>query len=87
MKIFCFHGPNRKTKSGISSKLWKIERRGRKLYIWNGPADMIGRKTVVRAKLVARVISYKTEEAARAGEAKRIQAQKAHGCYRKPRKK
>lgn len=87
MKIFCFHGPNPKTKGGISSKLWKIERRGCKLHVWNGPVDMIGRKIVVRGKLVARVIPYKTEEAARAGEAKRIQAQLAQGYYRKPRKR
>ena len=87
MKIFCFHGPNPKTKGGISSKLWKIERQGCKLHVWYGPADMIGRKTVVRGELRHQVICYRTEEAARAGEAKRIQAQLAQGYYPKPRKR
>jgi hypothetical protein len=38
MKIYFFMGPNHKNVSKVSWKLWKVQRSGRELTVWWGPA-------------------------------------------------
>jgi hypothetical protein len=70
MKTFFFMGRNPKTKGGVSWKIWKIERKGRRVTTWWGPATLRRRKVVPVGKLqsstqrtppfrsVARAVAY-----------------------------
>jgi hypothetical protein len=44
MKLYYFFGPNPKNKSGVSWKLWKVERKGRELTVWWGSATIDDRR-------------------------------------------
>jgi hypothetical protein len=44
MKIFFFMDRNPNNKSGVSWKIWKIERSGRAVTVWWGPAVIVRRR-------------------------------------------
>ena len=83
MKIFYYFGRNAKTKGGTSAKLWKIERRGKVVHTWFGPADMVNRQLVPRGKLRTHQAAHPTEDAARADEKRRIAEQEKQHYQRK----
>ena len=80
MKIFGYMGPNDENVSRVSWKMWKIERSGRVVTTWWGPATVVKRKLVPRYALNTKSRSFRTEDAARKFEAGRI-ADKLAGGY------
>jgi len=89
MKIFFYIQNNPKNKSGISSKIWKIERKARTVTVWWGHCifDPSTRKPVPNSKLVTKQWSFKNEEEAREAEKKRISEKLREGYERSPRRK
>lgn len=85
MKTFFFFGRNHNNKSGVSWKIWKIERRGTSLHIFWGPAVIDGRKVSPRGELQSKVVRFRSDAAARADEARRIDEKLGSGYERKPR--
>lgn len=50
MRKHFFVGPNKQLKSGMSIKVWKIERRDRRVQVWWGRARLDQSKRRVRSK-------------------------------------
>ena len=90
MKIFFFMGRNDKTKSGVSWKIWKIQRKGRKVITWWGAATLVRRKVVPQGKLqssIQRTPTFATVADAAKYEAKRIARKKAKGYQLRTRRR
>lgn len=87
MKIFFYMGRNDRNKSGVSWKIWKIERAGKHLQTWWGPAEVIKRRVVPKLDLQTSKWRYPTEAAAAGDEARRIQEKLSEGYERKRRNK
>ena len=85
MKIFFYTGRNPDNQSGLSWRLWKIERRGRKVHVWWGPVKILRRRITPTATLQTKSWTFPSEERAREEESARIQAQLRQGYERKPR--
>jgi hypothetical protein len=50
MKIFFYTGRNPNNKSGVSWKIWKIERKAKTVTTWWWPAEIRNRRVVFAAK-------------------------------------
>jgi hypothetical protein len=87
MKVFCYMGHNPRNKSGVSWKLWKVERSGRDLTVWWGPATLRRRKPVPANTLQTQSWRCRTEEEARAQERRRIEEKLGKGYERMPRRR
>lgn len=87
MKCFFYMGRNDRNKSRVSWKLWKVERRGRKVMAWWGPVKLKNRKVVPSGTLQSYRWIYSSEAAARDGERLRIQEKMNKGYQRTPRRK
>ena len=51
MKTFFYTGTNPKNKSGVSWKIWKIQRSGRTITTQWGPVEVRDRVVVVKGRL------------------------------------
>ena len=85
MKIFYFMGRNKQTKSGVSWKTWKIERKGRRVCVWWGAVSVIQRQVAPTGKLQTKCWRFPSASAAVAFEAARIRSKLAGGYERKPK--
>lgn len=90
MKVLFFMGRNKKTKSGLSWKIWKIERKGRRVLTHWGPARLVGRKAVPIGMLHSnrdRTPPFATVEAAAAYVQARVRRKLAKGYEIQPRRR
>jgi predicted DNA-binding WGR domain protein len=85
MKIFFFMGRNSLTKSGVSWKLWKIQRAGRKVTMLWGPAIVHKRRVVPAVSLQSTTRAFRSSEDAERFEARRIRSKLAKGYQRRTR--
>jgi predicted DNA-binding WGR domain protein len=87
MKVFFYFGRNPHNKSGISAKIWKIERSGTTVSVWWGRAQVIDRRPVDVSGFATKTWPrFRSVKAAREAEAKRIEAKLRHGYQRMPRR-
>lgn len=87
MRIFFYVGRNDALKSGISSKLWKIERSGRVVQTWWGRAkyDVKSRRVRPEFELLNKSWRFPSEERAEAAMKARIAEKIKEGYERSPR--
>jgi len=86
MKSFRYTGTNPKNKSGVSWKIWRIERRGRTITFFWGPALIQKRKILPVGVLQSRKSVFPTIHAASDHEEKRIREQMRKGYERTVRR-
>lgn len=73
--------------SRVSWKIWKIQRKGNRLQTWWGPAEIGPRRIPVpKHELQTKSWTFRTEEAARENEQRRIRKKANEGYERKPRR-
>lgn len=87
MKTFFFMGPNPKNVSRVSWKIWKIERKGRKVTLLWGPAVLKRRRVKPANTLQSKVLQFSSIEEARQYETARIKAKTGKGYKRSPRRR
>jgi hypothetical protein len=86
MKTLFYMGRNPRNVSGVSWKIWKIERRGKRVQTWWGPAHVVKRKVVPKYRLQTKSRTFRTEEAAREHEQRRIRDKEYKRYQRNPRR-
>ena len=79
MKVYFFMRRNPKNVSGMSYKVWKIERKGRKVTAWWGPAVVRRRRPVPASYLESKTWRFGSERAAVDFEEKRIRSKLDEG--------
>jgi predicted DNA-binding WGR domain protein len=89
VRVYYFFGSNPALKSGFSMKLWKIERRGTKLYAAWGSAKISRRKRKAfpAQKLCSGTWLFRSKADAKKKMWKRINEKLAKGYERAPRKR
>jgi predicted DNA-binding WGR domain protein len=85
MKIFFYMGTNPRTVERVSWKIWQIERQGRKVTTYWGPAKLVKRRPIPASALRETTRTFASPEAARSFEAQRIHKKLAKGYERRPR--
>jgi len=85
MKTLFYMGSNKQNVSGVSWKVWKIQRKGRRVQTWWGAAHLVRRKVVPTHSLQTKSWTFRTEEAAREDEQRRIREKLNGGYERNPR--
>jgi len=85
MKIFFFMGRNANNRSGVSWKIWKIERVDRTVTTWWGPAHLQNRKVVPVRNLQFKRLRFGSVDAASRYESSRIQSKVSKGYERRTR--
>jgi hypothetical protein len=86
MKLFFFMDRNPNNKSGVSWKMWKIERIGREVTVWWGPATVVRRRPTPVNTLQSKTWRFRTDERAKEAEQQRIQAKLNKGYKRMVRR-
>jgi hypothetical protein len=81
MQTFVYMGENAQNASGVSWKVWKIQRKGRVLQVWWGPAEVVKRR-IWPVYLQTVLWRHATPEKAQADEKSRIQAKLKSGYKR-----
>jgi predicted DNA-binding WGR domain protein len=88
MKTLFYMGRNDQNKSGVSWKIWRIKREGKRLTTSWGAAEVGRRRKVVpKYNLQTRSWTFPTEQAAREEEQRRIREKLSGGYQRTPRRK
>ena len=88
MKIFFYVGRNKENLSGMSSKIWKIQRFGLTVTTYWGAAKMAkSRRIVPASKFSSLEKKFSNAEEARAFESRIIKRKLDSGYERKPRRK
>jgi hypothetical protein len=82
MKVFFFMDRNAETVSGVSWKMWKIERRGREVTVWWGAATIVKRKPKPVHDLQSKPRKFRSEEKAKEFEDHRIKEKLRRGYKR-----
>ena len=87
MKIFYFMGRNPLNRSGVSWKVWKIERKARTVTVWYGPVVLKNRKPVPAHRRLTEVSpkTFRSVAEAKAHEEKMIDSKEAKGYQRRTR--
>ena len=85
MKRFFYMGRNVRNRSGVSWKLWQIERRGKKVHVWWGRAALGDRRVVPAGRLQECWWEFRSESEAKDNERERIDEKVAKGYERTPR--
>lgn len=85
MKNFFYMGRNPRTKSGVSWKIWKIERNGRAVTTWWGPAQLHKRRPVPTGVLQSNIVRFPSVAEAVDSERRLIQSKLRKGYERWPR--
>jgi len=86
MRTFVYMGPNPGNKSGVSWKVWKIERRERKVTVWFGKATVKLHKLVPSNTLSTKSWTFRTDQAAIEAVKRRIQEKEKEGYEKISRK-
>jgi hypothetical protein len=86
VKVFYFFRANPRNLSGWSCKVWKIERVGRRVTVYWGPAKMVERRPVPPKVFQSKSWWYGTAAAAGRAEARRVREQRQQGYERKPKR-
>jgi hypothetical protein len=80
VKIFFYMGRNPENKSGVSWKIWKIQRKAKTVTTWWGAAKIHNRKVIaIRALQTKTLPPFPSIEAAAADEAQRIRSKRLKG--------
>jgi predicted DNA-binding WGR domain protein len=87
MKVFFYMGRNSQTKSGVSWKIWKIQRTGRNVTTWWGAAELRNRGVVAKGRLQGKEIPFSSLEEAQAHEQRRIKSKLRKGYEPQPRRR
>lgn len=87
MKIFFFMGRNPGTKSGVSWKIWKVDRHGRSVTTHWGPAKLHYRKVVPGAYTQSNTRPFSTTAEAVAHERHLIASKIKKGYQRRTRRR
>jgi hypothetical protein len=89
MRIFFYVGRNEALKSGISSKIWKIARKGRIVQSWWGRAkyDVKSRRVRPEFELLTKSWRFPSMEQAEVAMRARIAAKINEGYQRSPRRR
>jgi hypothetical protein len=89
MRKYFFVGPNKQLKSGLSFKVWKIERRNRRIQVWWGRGRFDESRRRVRSKgiLTTRWWDLPTTSAAKDEMQQRIRSKVRSGYKRNPRRR
>lgn len=87
MKTFFFMGLNPRNDSGVSWKIWRIERRGHSVTTWWGAAHVVRRKVVPMSNFGSKSRTFRSDAAAREFEKARIRSKENKGYRRRPRPK
>jgi hypothetical protein len=86
MKTLFYMGRNDRNVSRLSWKIWKIERKGKRVTTWWGAAEVgSSRKPVPKYDLMSKSRTFRTEDAAREDEQRRIREKENEGYERNPR--
>jgi predicted DNA-binding WGR domain protein len=85
MKIFFYMKRNPENISGTSFKTWKIERKGRKVTRWWGPAESTGHMVYPACTLQTCVARFRSEREAIDDEKRLVRSKLAKGYERVPR--
>jgi hypothetical protein len=83
MKTLFYMGAHPRNVSGVSWKIWKIQRKGKRLQTWWGPAHVVKRKVVPKFKLQTQSWTFRAEQAAREDEQRRIREKENEGYERR----
>ncbi len=84
MKTFFYMRRNPRTKSGVSWKIWKIERDGRAVTTWWVPARIHKRRSVPVGTLQSNTVRFPSTAAAAENETVRIKNKLSKGYERRP---
>jgi predicted DNA-binding WGR domain protein len=87
MKVFFFMDRNPNNKSGVSWKIWKIERKGSEVTTWWGPAILVRRRPTAANTLQSKSWRFRKEVQAREEEQQRIREKLSKGYKRTPRRR
>jgi predicted DNA-binding WGR domain protein len=89
MRVYFFFGRNEELKGGLSSKIWKIERRGRVVQAWWGRAkyDTTTRRLRPQFELLTKAWRFATAAQAIATMDARIDGKLKEGYQRSPRRR
>jgi hypothetical protein len=87
MKTFSYMGPNEENVSGMSYKIWKIERRNRTVTVWYGGAIVKSRRPVPGHGQRTKSWTFANQDAAIENEKRRIREKENEGYKRIPRRK
>ena len=85
MKRFFYMGRNARNRSGVSWKLWQIERKGKKVHVSWGRVALIKRRVVPAGSLQNCWWGFRSESEAKNNEQDRIKEKVAKGYERTPR--
>ena len=85
MKVFFFMGRNPANRSGLSWKIWKINRTGRRVSTFWGPATLQRRRAAFASSPQSRRRRFETLEAARLFEESKIREKLRAGYQRRTR--
>jgi predicted DNA-binding WGR domain protein len=87
MKTFFYTGSNDANVSGMSSKVWKINRAGRTVTTWWGAINLVKRRIVRVGVLQSKSRTFRTLDDAIAHEGERIRKKEAKGYETTPRRR
>jgi hypothetical protein len=87
LKVFFYMGRNPDNKSGVSWKMWKIERNGRVVTTWWGPAHINGRRVTPSRALQSKTVEFSSAGDAKEHERLRVQNKLWVGYERQPRRR
>jgi hypothetical protein len=82
MKVFFYMDQNPNNKSGVSWKMWKINRIGREVTVWWGPATVVRRRPQPVNTLQSKTWRFRTEAQAKEDAQRRIDEKLSKG-YKK----
>ena len=85
MRTLFFMGRNERNKSGVSWKIWKIERHGRSVTTLWGPARLRKRQVLPAGALQSNTVRFTSLDTAADYEATRINSKLRKGYERRPR--
>lgn len=88
MLTFFYFRRNPQNKSGISTKIWQINRVGKTVQVWWGPARMESRRPVPTGSLqTLRPWTFRDSAAAKDDAARRIAEKRREGYEPVPRRR
>ena len=85
MKIFFYMGRNAANKSGLSWKIWKVQRTGRTVTVYWGRAKLVKRKVAPAGTLRSKTLRFSSDGAACEYERRRIHEKLGKGYERRTR--
>jgi hypothetical protein len=87
MKTFLYMGRNDDNVTGMSYKMWRIERKDRNVTVWYGSAIVKSRRPLPARELSTKSWTFGNKDAAIENEKRRIREKENEGYQRIPRRK